>query len=754
MEIIMFKTLNKDRETIERKYHYPEEYNSGKTFGVVDRMMFHGYDYDETTGLDDADIDAGLEKLSAELVGQPHPVYKARLFEYVLDNTRIDVNEHDYFIGIYTWNRPLAKYTVHKWRGEVYDSFPEASETLAKLDKSGATFGWLDFDHTVPDWDSLIELGFSGVLKRAENSYKVLKSAGTLTQKQEDFYRGLEIEYKAIIRLIDRLYNYSLTKNFEKAPEITKCLKNLRDGAPTSLYEVLQLIYIYFMLSESIDNYQVRSLGYGLDGTLYPFFKRGIENGTYTKEEAAELIGYFLMQWSAIDNYWGQPVYLAGTNFDGTTKVNELSYMILDVYDKLGLYNPKIQIKVNKSTPKDFLCKALEMIRHGVNSIVFVNEEIIIKCLMSKGATYEEAVDSVISGCYEYKVKASGIDISSIYINALKPISLVFDNGFDTVSGEMIGTETGNAEEFTSFKEFYSAYLKQLEHCIMTHIDALYQLETRVQEINPSLMYSGTIPKCVEGMTDALDSGINNNTGTLLCGLGTAVDALMSVYELVFEKKLTTLSELKKALENNWEGYEKLRAMALNAEHKYGNNDAISDHYALAITRTVADMLHGRKNSHGGSYSMELHSARAFIIHGEKTKATPDGRKAGDEMSKNASPTPGADRKGITALINSATTIDSTLSDVGFCLDAMLHPSAVQGEDGLEVLYAVLNTYMKKGGASIHFNIFNADLLKDAQKNPEKYKNLQVRVCGWNVLWNNMAKKEQDAYILRAENIQ
>jgi len=741
----MFKTLLTDKKMIERKYHNPDElYNS------FDRMNYHGYDYDETTGLSDEEIDKGLASLSEKLEGLPHPIHKARLFEYVLDNTRIDVAEHDYFIGMYTWDRPVSPLTVNKWSAQVYDAFPKETAVLNALDKSGATFGWLDYDHTVPDWDSMMKLGFSGLLSRAEECYKMID---TPTEKQTAFFEGVQIEYKAIIRFIDRLYKYALTKDFEKAPKIAQCLKNLRDGAPTDTYEALQLIYIYFMLSESIDHYQVRSLGYGLDRTLYPFFEKDIESGRYAKEEIGEFIGYFLMQWAAIDNYWGQPMYLGGMNADGSTKVNELSYLILDVYDKLGIYNPKIQIKVNKSTPKDFVLKALEMIRHGVSSIVFCNDDIITKCLMSDGATYEEAVDSVISGCYEYKVKASGVAISCIYANALKPVSLVFDNGFDTISNEQIGIKTGDIEEFTSFKDFYSAYLKQLEHCINTHINALYQLETRVGEINPSLMFSATIPKCVESMTDALDSGINNSTATLLCGIGTAVDALMAVYELVYEKKGTTLKELKKALANNWEGYENLRAMALNAEHKYGNNDPVSDSYAFAITRTVADMLHGRKNSHGGKYGLELHSARAFVIHGEKTAATPDGRKAGDEISKNASPTPGADRKGITALINSATTIDSTLSEIGFCLDAMLHPSAVQGEDGLDAFYAVLSTYMNKGGASIHFNVFDANLLRDAQNNPEKYKNLQVRVCGWNILWNNMSKKEQDAYILRAENI-
>ena len=143
----------------------------------------------------------------------------------------------------------------------------------------------------------------------------------------------------------------------------------------------------------------------------------------------------------------------------------------------------------------------------------------------------------------------------------------------------------------------------------------------------------------------------------------------------------------------------------------------------------------------------------SFIVHGEKTAATPDGRKRGEEMSKNASPHPGMDRNGITALIHSATTIDTALANVGFCLDVMLHPTAVQGDNGVEILYQVMRTYMDKGGQSIHFNIFNADTLRDAQAHPERYENLQVRVCGWNVLWNNMSKTEQDAYILRAENI-
>ena len=168
----MFKTLDIDRNTIERKYHNPDE-----EFNSFMRMWYHGYDYDETTGLDDAKMKEGLSALSEKLEGQPHPIHKAKLFEYVLDNTRIDINEHDYFIGMYSWGRPISEFTVFKWSDDVYRSYPEEAKILKKLDASGATRGWLDFDHTVPDWDSLAELGFSGILKRAEKSYEAIKNA-------------------------------------------------------------------------------------------------------------------------------------------------------------------------------------------------------------------------------------------------------------------------------------------------------------------------------------------------------------------------------------------------------------------------------------------------------------------------------------------------------------------------------------------------------------------------------------------------
>lgn len=742
-------TLVSDLHELENKYHDTE-----KEFNAYARFMYHGWEYDPQTGYDDDEMDAGLAELDKTLQGLPHPVHKAKLFAFVLDHTRIEINEHDYFVGIYTNNRPLMKYVGTPWSENVYKDFPKEYNLLGEFYRAGAAFGGLDFDHTIPDWDRIMRLGFPGILEAIRKSRQEKEFIGALTDKQRYFAEGAEIEYEAILRLLDRLAKRARSMNFTKAKKIAVCLEHLRDGAPQDLYEAMQLIYIYFILSECIDNYQVRSLGYGLDATLLPYFERDIASGRYDMDSAAEMLGYFLMQWSAIGNYWGQPFYLGGMLPDGTSRVTKLSRLILEVYDKLGLYNPKIQIKVNRTTPKDFVLQALEMIRHGNTSIVFCSDDVITRCLMSRGATYEEAVDSAISGCYEYKIKnGRSIGTAGAYVNALKPISLVLDNGVDTQTGLTIGLQTGILDELKDFAAFYRAYLAQFAYMARAFMDSLDRMEPRIGEINPSLMYSSTMQICVDSLTDALDGAQENIVTMLLCGIGTAVDALMAVKTLVYEQKIVTLQELNEALHADWVGHEELRSRALNCPKKYGCGDAEADNYAAALLMFAHDLYAGKRSLRGGRYILEVHSARAYIIHGERTMATPDGRCAGEEISKNASPTPGADRRGVTALIRSATTMDTTLANCGFCLDVMMHPTAVQGEDGMAALYAVLQSYLQLGGASIHFNIFSPELLRDAQKHPEKYRTLQVRVCGWNVLFNNMPRVEQDKFIARAEGV-
>lgn len=742
--------FNTDREFIENKYHKTNE-----NFDPFERMAYHGYDFDKSTGLEDEEISDGLAKLYKKTRGLPHPVTKAHAVKYVLENTKIDINEHDYFVGFWSVNRLANCVTSNKWNEEVFNNIlPELKEKMHDMNVSGAITIWPDFDHVVPDWDSILGLGFPGLKKRAEEYKELHRKNNTLTPETEAFFDGIIIEYTAIIDLIDRLYNYALTKSHEKAARIAECLCHIRDGAPQNTYEAMQVMYIYFMISECFDSYQVRSLGNGLDNTLYSFYKNDLKNGTYTKEEIRELFRYFLFQWSAIGNYWGQPFYMGGTNTGGSTKYNELSYDILDIYDEIGIYNPKIQIKVNKNTPDKLLFKVFDMIRRGHSCFVFCCEPGMMKAVMTYGATYDEALNMDIRGCHETGVRANEVSTGTGYVNALKAVEYVFSNGFDSRTDKQFGLKTGELKDLKTFDDFYSAVLKQWQSLIEMTIDVSLQYEKYLSFINPSNMYSATIDGALKKGCDAYQNGVKfNNSAILNCGFASLVDAVMAVKEFVYDKKAVTLEILAKALAANWNGFEDLHTQIVKSPHKYGNDDEETNRYTEAMSSYFMSKVNNRPNARGGVYKAQMHSALQFVLQGKKTGATPDGRYAGDEISKNGSPSVGMDREGVTALIKSALKARPDTYCESFCLDVMLHPSAVNGDDGLEIMKSLLFMYMKNGGQSIQFNVFNADTLRDAQKHPDKYKNLQVRVCGWNVLWNNLSKDEQEAYIKRAENI-
>lgn len=495
-------------------------------------------------------------------------------------------------------------------------------------------------------------------------------------------------------------------------------------------------------------------MGNGLDNTLYRFYKNDLKNSTYTREEIKEILKYFLMQWSAIGNYWGQPFYMGGTNSDGSTKYNELSYDILDVYDEIGIYNPKIQVKINTNTPDKLLFKVFDMIRRGRNSFACSCEPGMMKAVMSYGATYEEALKMDIRGCHETGIRANEVSTGTGYVNALKSVEYVFSNGFDFRIHKQLGVKTGALSDLKTFEDFYHATLKQWENLIEMTIDVSLQYEKYLGYINPSNMYSATIEGALKKGVDAYQCGVKfNNSAVLNCGFASLVDAVMAVKEFVYDKKIVTIETLAEALTNNWSGFEDLHTQVAKSKHKYGNDDAETDRYTEAMAAFFATKVNNRPNARGGVYKAIMHTALHFVILGKKTGATPDGRYAGDEISKNGSPSVGMDKEGVTALMKSALKIRPYTYCESHCLDVMLHPSAVSGDEGLEIMKSLLMMYVKNGGQTVQFNIFNAETLKDAQKHPEKYQNLQVRVCGWNVLWNILSTEEQNAYITRAENI-
>lgn len=735
---MLYDTFEQDKPYLWDKFQHPE--------------------FDAGSGLDNESIKTGLKTILEEMKDAPHALVKAKGFEYITRNVRIDVNVHDWFVGFGCWDRRdrmLGLFIYASWYAELERTCLTTSGIREKLNASGAVLLYPDFDHSVPDWDAVFTLGFPGLRDRAREYRRKREQSHPLSREEAAYFDSIEITYTAILEMLGRFHRFALehADGHPRILAVAECLEHLRQGPPRNTLEVLELIYLYFILGENIDHMQVRSMG-NLDRTLYPYCRKDLQNKTFEEVHIREFIDYFLMQFASINNYWGHPFYLGGTTADGKTEINELSCWILEEFDKLNITSPKIQLKIADNTPAEFLEKALDMVRRKNSSLVFVSEKAIRRSLMGLGFSPEEARTSDVNGCYEYDVRGREVKTAPLYLNLLKPVELVFHNGTDPVSNIECGCRTGGLDAFRTFDDFYHAYFRQLDFLLERSFQCVDEFEKYLHEINPGPVFSATIEHSLEVARDAFSNGsVYNNTVVLHTGLATAADALENIREFVFEQKLLTLEELRDALRNNWEGTEKLRLKFLRSKAKYGNGCDRVDSLAEAIAHYLAGKINLRANVRGGFYKAGMHSARTFITFGEQTGATPDGRKAGDEMSKNISCTMGMDVQGVTALLNSASLIDSALFPADYCLDMMLHPATVQGREGLHAMKGLLSTYMKRNGASMQFNIFDVEMLRDAQKHPERYQGLQVRVCGWNVRFNDLCRKEQDSYIERAQNI-
>ena len=736
----MYYINDESYEYIMHKYaDNPEPLLSRSRFVRQDKI------FDPKTGLDGDLIISELCKIDENNKHLSHTVRKAKALEFVLKNTRISCDPRDIFPGINSLDRPIQKAIISKWSEELFGGvLLDARCTMKKYTDSALCSIAPDFDHSVPGFDRLFGLGFFGILSEAKNA----PETRDLTEKQREFFESVAISYGALVDFVGRLA--TLADDTKGSEQLARALHNLEKDPPKTFYEALLLIYLYFIVSEHIDILQVRSLS-NFDRQLYKFYKSDLENGI-TEEEIRTTLAYFFLQFTAIGNYWNQPVYLGGCKEDESTEISELSYLFLDVYDKMGIYNPKVQIKFAESTPKDFMLKALDMIRRGRNSIVFVCDDRIRKSLVRAGATEEEARLATINGCYEYSVAGTyrgGMN----YFNLLKPLEFILHEGRDGVSGEKTTPNVLSLPHYESFDKLYSEYKKVLLYHINVVIDTVNRFEAYLSNINPLSMISGTFEGAMAEGSDAFDCKWKNVSNFMFGFLADLADSLTMIKKYVYDKEELTLSEFAQILDKNYEGHELFRKKLLKDPEKYGNNKETPDSIAADIASFIAKSVMNRPNAEkrGGKWTCGFHVARQSYAMADKTASSPNGRLKGEELSKNCSASMGQNREGATAAILSVTKIDATEFTSDAALDLGLLPSAVRGDDGLEAMYGLVTTFRKRGGHAVHINVFDAETLRDAQKNPEKYRDLQIRVCGWNVLWNNINKEEQDGFIRQAE---
>ena len=716
---------------------------------------------DKSTGMDQDGILRRIEQIAAEgrATDESWSVTKAKMFAASVTESAIDVSPFDWFPVISIWNRrALPMWKVCKGDRAREVNGKTFSESLVKEWRAGNDTGdWRilqDFDHSVPEWRAILKLGFPGMKMRL----------GKYAVKGDPFYEALEITADAILAGIDRFIsqgekNLGDERDGKGKTRLIKeiaCLERLRNGPPQTAYDAMMFIWLYFFYSEHFDGIQCRSLS-ELDVTLTPYYDADIAAGRTTEAEFREQVKHFLWQWGSIANYWNQPIGFGGTNPDGTSAFSHVSRMILEVMDECALPTPKFLVKIAPNTPDWALDKMLDMARRR-RSISFIGEEPTARALKKWfGATDEECRNMVVHGCYEFSL-ANGCNQTGVgYLNFLKPIEKMLAEAMTKGEGkgEGVGEVEGVWKKGETFEDFKAEYLRRIRDVTCRARDIAFELEKVLSDVNPANLMTLSSEHALKNRKDGFANGCprGNATAILSTGIGTSVDALLAVKEIVYEKKEMSLAELGKVMAENWKGHEPLRLRMLRSKRKWGNNDPEANALGAEIVDTFAAQLNGKPNSRGGIFYASGHSARQYIRFGQRTGATPDGRLAGEEISKNMSPTMGADTEGATALVSTLAASDATKLPSDYPLDVMLHPSVCAGEKGLMLMKTLVRRFHKNGGSVIQFTVFSAEELRDAQMHPEKYENLQVRVCGWNVRWNDMSKTEQDAYIKRAENI-
>jgi len=659
-------------------------------------------DFDPASGWSKDELVAALAQHRAECPDEPRILTRAWLCALLCTHAPIALEPDDYFADKLQHHGLLVALR-EEWRREE-DRREFAGDPPAV---PGAWTAQLDTGHLCPDWPALMREGLCGLRDRA-------------MARDSAFDQAVALVHDAAIGLCRRFA--------ARLPESP--LAALAERPPETFAEALQLALLYHELLEMENAYCVRSMG-RFDQVYNRFLVADLEAGRLTREQAKELLKYFWIKFYAQHQgrMYGKP-FLFGP------EVNELSYLAFEVYREMQVVDPKLHVRLGEATPQDFLEQVVDCIRAGCNGILIANDPAQVAMLQRNGKSLADARDYVLIGCYEPAVQGRELNCSgAASVNLAKVIELAM------------------ADDHATFDGFLSGYLRHLDEQLTRAIGRVRREERMWPRISPSPLLSGGMDCCFESGRDVSEAGARYNTGGCLsAGLANAVDSLAVVEQLVYQERRCTLAELRTALADNWQGHERLRLLARHRVPKWGNNDDRVDRFAVLLTDFLGRRINHEPNTRGGVFQAALYTILTTARdYGRVTGALPDGRLGGEPLTLNTGASVGMDQRGVTSLINSVTKIDLALFPNGTVLDIMLHPSVTQGPEGLRTICALIRSHFAQGGLALQFNIFDAALLRDAQQRPARYANLQVRVCGWNVRFVDLAPAEQELYIAKAE---
>ena len=548
------------------------------------------------------------------------------------------------------------------------------------------------------------------------------------------------------------------------------------------------------------------------DQYMYPYYKRDLDNGNITREFAQELMDCIWVKLNDLnkcrdaasaEGFAGyslfQNLIAGGQNKDGEDVTNDLSIMCIQASMHVHLPQPSLSVRVWNGSPHEFLIKAAELTRTGIGLPAYYNDEVIIPALQNRGLSLEDAREYNIIGCVEPQ-KAGKTDgwHDAAFFNMCRPLELVFSNGMD--KGEQVGIATGDVTEMTTFEEFYDAYKKQMDYFISLLVNADNAIDVAHAERCPLPFLSCMVDDCIKRGISVQEGGaVYNFTGPQGFGIANMADSLYAVRQLVYRDKKVSMEEYKEALLWNYgkgidsetaadmtasilkemerQGraidesavksvLETVMTMKLSEDQKarfeeihhmidevpkFGNDIPEVDYFARDVAYTYTRPLQNYKNPRGGQFQAGLYPVSANVPLGGQTGATPDGRYAHTPVADGVSPSAGKDVNGPTAAANSVARLDHFIVSNGTLFNQKFHPSALAGREGLEKFTALIRSYFDQKGMHMQFNVVDRDTLLDAQKNPEKYKHLVVRVAGYSALFTTLSRSLQDDIIRRTE---
>ena len=585
--------------------------------------------------------------------------------------------------------------------------------------------------------------------------------------------KAMDIACDAVIILGERYHKLALEmaekeENETRKAELLQIAANLEvvpAHKPQTYWQAIQLYWFtHLAVTTELNPWDAFSPG-RLDQHLYPYYQKDVADGILDDEKAKELleclwvkfynqpapvkVGITLKESATYTDFAN--INTGGVTPDGRNGVNEVSYLILDCMDEMRLVQPNSNVTISKKTPAKFLKRACEISREGWGQPAFYNTEAQIAELLNAGKSLPDARRGGSSGCVETGAWGSEAYILTGYLNIPKIFQLTLFNGYDEYSKKQLGLQLGYAKDFKTFDELWAAFKKQLEYFVDVKIRGNNVIEKLYAENMPAPCLSVVTNDCISKAKDYNAGGARYNTSYIQgVGIGTVTDCVAAIKYNVYDKKNFTMEELIEAMEHDFEGYDSIYKMVHDNSPKYGNDDDYADDIMQDIFELYRSTITGRPNIRGGEYRIDMLPTTCHVYFGDVILATPNGRKAHKPVSEGISPEKSADTNGPTAVIKSCSKMDH-LATGGTLLNQKFTPDVVAGEEGLNHMADLIRSYFAMDGHHIQFNVVDRQTLINAQKHPEDYKDLIVRVAGYSDFFRNLDKPLQDEIINRTE---